>query len=135
MSLNQINSNGFWGNMKTIRAFAAFIALVIGVYLLLEGVYPSPQSLVDAAFMGLGAALILGYFQLIGDYFQRRLRMPPEMTFMPVLLVLGLVVLGFGLVRPGLASIELRLSLAIPGLVLAVYAIFRTLKAIKERGL
>ncbi|MBA7594632.1 hypothetical protein ES703_01579 [subsurface metagenome] len=121
--------------MKTIRAFAAFIALVIGVYLLLEGVYPSPQSLVDATFMGLGAALILGYFQLIGDYFQRRLRMPPEMTFMPVLLVLGLVVLGFGLVRPGLASIGLKLSLAIPGLVLAVYAVFRTLKAIKERGL
>lgn len=121
--------------MKTIRAFAAFIALVIGVYLLLEGVYPSPQSLVDAAFMGLGAALILSYFQLIGDYFSRWLRMPPEMTFMPVLLVLGLVVLGFGLVRPGLVSIGLRLSLVIPGLVLALYAVFRTLKAIRERGL
>jgi len=121
--------------MKTIKAFAAFIGLAIGVYLLIEGVYPIPASLVDATFMGLGAALILIYFQLIDDFFQRRLRMPPEMTFMPVLFVLGLVVIGFGLVRPGLASIELRLSLVIPGLVLAVYAIFRTLMAIRERGL
>ena len=121
--------------MKTIKAFAAFIALAIGVYLLIEGVYPSPKSLVDAAFMGLGAALILGYFQLIGDYFSRQLRMPPDMTFMPVLLVLGLVVIGFGAVQPGLTSIELRLSLVIPGLALAAYAVFRVLKAIRERGL
>ena len=121
--------------MNAVRVFAAFIVLVIGVYLLIEGVYPSPQSLVDAAFMGLGAALVLGYFQLIGDYFSRWLRMPPDMTFMPVLLVLGVVVMGFGAIKPGLTSIELRLSLIIPGLVLALYAVFRTLKAIRERGL
>lgn len=121
--------------MNAVRAFAAFIVLVIGVYLLIEGVYPSPHSLVDAAFMGLGAALVLGYFQLIGDYFSRWLRMSPDMTFMPVLLVLGVVVMGFGVVQPGLTSIELRLSLVIPGLVLALYAVFRILKSIRERGL
>jgi len=120
--------------MNAARVFVAFIVLVIGVYLLIEGVYPIPESLVDAAFMGLGAALILSYFQLIGDYFSRWLRMPSDMIFMPVLLVLGLAVLWFGLVRPGLTSIELKLSLVIPGLVLALYAVFRTLKAIRERG-
>jgi len=121
--------------MKTYRAIAAFIALVIGVYLLIEGVYPAPESLVDAAFMGLGAVLILGYFRLIGDYLWRWLRTTSDMTFMPLLFVLGLVVMGFGLVRPGLVSIELKLSLAIPGLVLALYPAFRLLKAIRERGL
>ena len=121
--------------MNAYRACAAFIALVIGVYLLLEGVYPLPESLVDAAFVGLGAVLILSYFWLIGDYLWRWLRSPSEMTFMPVLLVLGLVVLGFGLVRPGLVSIELKLTLVIPGLVLALYAVFRLWKAIRERSL
>ncbi len=121
--------------MNANRPYLAFIALVIGVYLLIEGVYPAPKSLVDAAFMGLGVVLILSYFRLIGDYFWHWLRAPPEMTFMPVLLVVGLVLLGFGLVRAGLVSIELKLSLAIPGLVLALYAGFKLWKAIRERGL
>ena len=121
--------------MNVYRVCAAFIALVLGVYLLLEGVYPAPEGLVDATFMGLGVLLILSYFRLIGDRFWRWLRTSPEITFMPVLLVLGLVVLGFGLARSGLVSTELKLSLAIPGLVLAIYAGFRVLKAIMERSL
>ncbi len=121
--------------MKTYRAIAAFIALVIGVYLLIEGVYPAPESLVDAAFMGLGAVLILSYFRLIGDYFWRLLRTTSDITFMPLLLVLGIVLTVFSLVRPGLTSIELKLSLAIPGLVLALYAVFRLLKAVRARSL
>jgi hypothetical protein len=77
---------------------------------------------------------MLSYFWLVGDTIERWLK-ARELTLMPVLLVLGVIILGFGLIRPGLASIELKLSLAIPGLVLALYAGFKLGSAIRERGL
>lgn len=120
--------------MNSTRAYAAVGVLVIGVYLLIEGVYPAPESLIDGAFITLGAALMLSYFWLIGDTIERWLK-ARELTFMPILLVLGLIILVFGLIRPGLASIELKLSLVIPGLVLALVAGFKLWKAIRERSL
>jgi hypothetical protein len=44
----------FGGRMNSARAYAAIGALVLGVYLLIEGVYPAPESLVDGAFIALG---------------------------------------------------------------------------------
>ena len=120
--------------MKSARAYAAIIVLVIGIYLLIEGAYMMQDMLINVAFIALGAALTLSYFWLIGDTIERWLRAPPGITFMPVLLVLGLVVLSFGLIRSGLADIMLRLSLVIPGLVLALVAVFALLRSAKKQG-
>jgi len=120
--------------MKSARAYAAIIVLVIGIYLLIEGAYMMQDMLINVAFIALGAALTLSYFWLIGDTIELWLRAPPGITFMPVLLVLGLVVLSFGLIRSGLADITLRLSLVIPGLVLALIAVFVLLRSAKKQG-
>jgi len=114
--------------MKSARAYVAIVALVIGIYLLIEGAYMMQDMLVNVAFIALGAVLTLSYFWLIGDTIERWLRAPPGITFMPVLLVLGIVILVFGLVRPGLSRIELQLSLVIPGLVLALIAVLVLLR-------
>ena len=120
--------------MKT-RGTAAIIVLVIGIYLLLEGTYPTHGILMVGASIALGVAFVLSYFWLIGDHLGRWLRAPREITLMPVLLVLGLSMLGFALVKPGLASIELKLSFMIPGLVLALIAGRKLWKAWKRMQL
>jgi len=120
--------------MKSARAYVAIVALVIGIYLLIEGAYMMQDMLVNVAFIALGAVLTLSYFWLIGDTIERWLRAPPGITFMPVLLVLGIVILVFGLVRPGLSRIELQLSLVIPGLVLALIAVLVLLRSVKKQG-
>lgn len=120
--------------MNSARAYAAIIVLVIGIYLLIEGAYMMQDMLINVSFIVLGAVLTLGYFWLIGDTIERWLRAPRGITFMPVLLVLGIVILSFGLIRSGLVTTELKLSLVIPGLVLALVAVFVLLKA-KKQGL
>ncbi len=120
--------------MKSARAYVAIVVLVIGVYLLIEGAYMMQDMLINVSFIVLGAVLTLGYFWLIGDTIERWLRAPRGITFMPLLLVLGIVISVFGLVRPGLTTIGLKLSLVIPGLVLAIVAVFVLLKA-KKQGL
>lgn len=120
--------------MKSARAYAAIVVLVIGIYLLIDGAYMMRDMLINVSFIVLGAVLTLGYFWLIGDTIERWLRAPRGITFMPVLLVLGIVILSFGLTRSGLVTTELKLSLVIPGLVLALVAVFVLLKA-KKQGL
>ncbi len=120
--------------MKSARAYVAIVVLVIGVYLLIEGAYMVQDMLINVSFIVLGAVLTLGYFWLIGDTIERWLRAPRGITFMPLLLVLGIVILSFGLTRSGLVTTELKLSLVIPGLVLALVAVFVLLKA-KKQGL
>lgn len=120
--------------MKSARAYVAIVVLVIGIYLLIEGAYMMQDMLINVSFIVLGAVLTLGYFWLIGDTIERWLRAPRGITFMPVLLVLGIVILSFGLTRSGLVTTELKLSLVIPGLVLALVAVFVLLKA-KKQGL
>ncbi len=92
------------------------------------------DMLVNVAFIALGAVFTLSYFWLIGDTIERWLRAPPGITFMPILLVLGVVVLSFGLMRSGLATTELRLSLVIPGLLLALVAVFALLRSVRKQG-
>ncbi len=120
--------------MKSARAYVAIVVLVIGIYLLIDGAYMMRDMLINVSFIVLGAVLTLGYFWLIGDTIERWLRAPRGITFMPVLLVLGIVILSFGLTRSGLVTTELKLSLVIPGLVLALVAVFVLLKA-KKQGL
>ncbi len=120
--------------MKSARGFVAIIVLVIGIYLLIEGAYMMQDMLVNVAFIALGAVFTLSYFWLIGDTIERWLRAPPGITFMPILLVLGVVVLSFGLMRSGLATTELRLSLVIPGLLLALVAVFALLRSVRKQG-
>ncbi len=120
--------------MKSARAYVAIVVLVIGIYLLIEGAYMVQDMLINVSFIVLGAVLTLGYFWLIGDTIERWLRAPRGITFMPLLLVLGIVILSFGLTRSGLVTTELKLSLVIPGLVLALVAVFVLLKA-KKQGL
>lgn len=120
--------------MKSARAYVAIVVLVIGIYLLIEGAYMVQDMLVNVAFIALGAVLTLSYFWLIGDTIERWLRAPPGITFMPILLVLGLVVLSFGLIRSGLATTELRLSLVIPGLLLVLVAVFALLRSVRKQG-
>ncbi|MBA7598906.1 hypothetical protein ES703_05931 [subsurface metagenome] len=120
--------------MKSARAYVAIVVLVIGIYLLIEGAYMVQDMLINVSFIVLGVVLTLGYFWLIGDTIERWLRAPRGITFMPLLLVLGIVILSFGLTRSGLVTTELKLSLVIPGLVLALVAVFVLLKA-KKQGL
>ncbi len=115
--------------MNTNRAYAAIIALVVGVYLLIDGALLLRGILVDLTFIAVGAVLMLIYFQLIGDYLERRLMARRDITLMPVILVLGLVLLVFGVIRPGLASIGVKLSFILPGLVFVLYAGWRLWKA------
>ncbi|MDI6884234.1 MAG: hypothetical protein QMD00_03785 [Hadesarchaea archaeon] len=121
--------------MSTNRAYAAIVALVVGVYLLIDGALLVREIVIDGAFIVGGAVLTLSYFWLIGDYLEQRFMARRDITLMPVLLVLGLVLLVFGIIRPGLASIGLKLSFIIPGLVFALYAGWRLWKAVKGRGL
>jgi hypothetical protein len=76
--------------------------------------------MVDCALLLLGAALALAYFPLIGDHLERKFKAPRMITLMPVLLALGLAVLCQAAIRPGLVTLELKLSLAIPGLALVL---------------
>ncbi|MDI6643103.1 MAG: hypothetical protein QMD95_03520 [Candidatus Hodarchaeaceae archaeon] len=117
--------------MSTNRAYAAIVALVVGVYLLIDGALLVREIVIDGAFIVGGAVLTLSYFWLIGDYLVQRFMARRDITLMPVLLVLGLVLLVFGIIRPGLASIGLKLSFIIPGLVFALYAGWRLWKAVK----
>jgi len=119
--------------MNTNRVYAAIIALVVGVYLLLDGAFLVREILIDGAFIVVGAVLTISYFWLIGDYLERRFRTRREITLMPVLLVLGLALLVFGIIRPGLVSIGLKLSFILPGLVLALYSGLKLWKAIGKR--
>ncbi len=118
--------------MKSVKAYVAIVALVIGVCLLIKGAYMMQDMLVDIVFIAVGAVLTLSYFWLIGDTIERWLRASPQITFMPLLLVLGLVILVFGLIQPGLATATLRLSLVIPGLVLAIVAVLILFRSVKK---
>lgn len=84
------------------KAYAAFVVLVVGLFLLLEGTRldPAREIAVDATLMVIGAVLTLAYFFLIGDYLQRRLGAPAIVTPMPVLLVLGAVMVYQSALRP-----------------------------------
>ena len=70
------------------KACVAFVMLIVGLFLLLEGsrVTVSGRAVeIDLGFMVVGAVLTLAYFYFIGDYLQRRLHAPPTVTFIPVL--------------------------------------------------
>ncbi len=87
--------------MSTSKMYAAFVGLIVGLFLLLEGSKLDPLLgiAINAIFIVVGAVLTLSYFYLIGDSLQRRLRAPPIVTSMPVLLVLGVMLVYQAVVR------------------------------------
>ena len=119
--------------MNTRRACAAVVVLVVGVYLLLDGALLVREILIDGVFIGVGVALVLSYFWLIGSYLEYRFQAPREITLMPVLLVLGIIMMIFGAIRVGLPSIELKLSFVLPGAVLVAVPALMIYKAIKGK--
>lgn len=108
--------------MKTkTKAAIALISLVIGMFLLLEGskvtVSDRPMEL-DLTFVVVGAVLVLVYPTLIGNYLEVKLGASRTVSFMPMLLVLGAVLIYQGAVRP-INIIEKLLFVAL-GIVLVV---------------
>ena len=123
-----------WGNkMKlTTKAYASIVSLVIGMFLLLEGSGPMyPTDLIDLVFIVVGAMLVLAYLPLMGDYLELNLRGSRTVTFMPILLVLGLVLIYKGAVTP-LSVVEKGLFVALE-IVLIVVPAFVLYRAAKRR--
>lgn len=104
--------------MHIVRICTAIIVLLIGMTFLFEGTYPAVSEISDVIYIVVGAGLVLGYFPLIGDTLELRLRARRDVVFMPVLLVLGLLMLYYGATEPGLATIWLRSTLIVPGVLL-----------------
>lgn len=116
------------------RALAASIFLVIGMFLLLEGsrITLSGRSVeVDLFFLAVGAVLTIAYPVLIGDYFEKQFRTPRNISLMPMLMMLG-VVLIFQAVTRQLGSID-KLVFAVLGIALVVSSVIVTYRATKKK--
>ncbi len=115
--------------MSTSKMYAAFVGLVVGLFLLLEGSKLVRGIAIDATFIVVGVVLTLAYFYLIGDSLQRRLRAPPMVTLMPVLLVLGAMLVYQGVVRSiDVVSKGLFVVLGIILILVSAFVIYRAAK-------
>lgn len=103
--------------MEKTKNTLAIVGLVVGTFLLLEGAYPVHEILVGGVMIAIGGALFLSYFWLIGDFIERWLG-GRWYTFLPPLLVLGFVMLVFGLIKP--LPTGSKLLFAVPGFVLVL---------------
>lgn len=120
----------------TTKAYASIVSLVIGMFLLLEGSGPMhPTDLIDLVFIVVGAMLVLAYLPLMGDYLELNLRGSRTVTFMPILLVLGLVLIYKGAVTP-LSVVEkgLFVALEIVLIVVPAFVLYRAAKRRREGG-
>lgn len=113
------------------KAYAAIVALVIGVALLFEGTYPTVEGWLDGVYIAIGAVLFLGYFLLVGDYLERKLRAPGAITIVPPLFVLGAVMLYYAVTKAGLTT-PVKLSFVIPGVVLVAVSLFMFYREIRR---
>lgn len=109
--------------MRTARICTAIVALVIGMFLLFEGTYPTIGGYADGIYVAVGAALILSYFPLIGDSFELKFRAQRSVVCMPVLLVLGLLMIYYGATKAELATLWLRSTFIIPGAALVAISL------------
>ncbi|MDH5443202.1 MAG: hypothetical protein OEX16_02715 [Hadesarchaea archaeon] len=114
------------------KAYASIVSLVIGMFLLLEGsrmihlIYS-----IDLVFIVVGAMFVLAYLPLMGDYLELNLRGSKTVTFMPILLVLGLVLVYQGAVIP-LSVVEKGLFVVLEIVLISVPA-FVLCRAAKRR--
>lgn len=118
------------------KAYASIVSLVVGMFLLLEGSGPMyPTDLIDLVFILVGAMLVLAYLPLMGDYLELKLRGPRTVTFMPILLVLGLVLIYKGAVIP-LSVVEKGLFVALEIVLIAIpaFVLYRAAKRRCEGG-
>lgn len=115
------------------KALVASIFLVIGMFLLLEGsrVTVSGRAIeIDLVFLAIGAVLTIAYPVLIGDYFETKFKTPRNISLMPMLMMLGVVLIFQAVTRP-LGSVD-KLVFAVLGVVLAVASVIATYRATKK---
>ncbi len=116
-----------------LRAVAASVFLVIGMFLLLEGsrVTVSGRDVtVDLFFAVVGAVLTISYPILIGDYFEHRFKTPRNISLMPMLMMLGIVLIFQAMTRQ-LNMID-KIIFVVIGVTLAVASIIVTYRATKK---
>lgn len=117
-----------------LRAVAASVFLVIGMFLLLEGskVTVSGRAVtVDLFFIVVGAVQTVAYPILIGDYFETKFKTPRNISLMPMLMMLGIVLI-FQAVTRQLNTID-KLVFAVLGIALAVASIIATYRATRKK--
>ena len=116
--------------MTGVRVYASFVAIVVGMFLLVEGSKLDPtRGILDVIFIVVGAMLVLSYFFLVGDYLEHRFR-DRITNLMPVLLVLGGVTVYHGIVRP--VEMVSKSLLTVLGTVLVLVSVFVIYKASKR---
>ena len=104
------------------RVYASFLALVVGLFLLLEGSKFDPtRGALDIVFVVAGAILTVSYFVLLGDHLERKFR-DRTITLMPVLFVLGCVMVYQGVTRP--VDVVSRILLGVLGAIIAIVSGF-----------
>lgn len=88
------------------------------MFALLEGSKLVYGSLIDSALMLIGAVLIFAYIWLVGDFLELRFKADRRINLPPILLALGVAMLYQAVFRAGLVTLELKLSMAIPGIAI-----------------
>ncbi|MFH1821813.1 MAG: hypothetical protein ABH852_05180 [Methanobacteriota archaeon] len=114
------------------RPALAVIFLAIGIFILLEGSSLSGSSIeIDLAMLVVGIILTISYLPLIGNYFELKFKAKTSMTYMPILVILGAVLIwqaGFRV----LSLLDKSIFAAI-GAALLVVSLFFIYKAKKSR--
>jgi hypothetical protein len=108
----------------------AFVSLVIGMFLLLQGSKMS-DPVRDLIFIVVGAVLVLAYMPLTGNYLEAKFKAPRNITLMPMLLVLGVMLVYQGAVRS--VFLPDKVLLIVLGGVLAAGAAFMLGKFVKKK--
>lgn len=117
------------------KAFLASVFLVIGMFLLLEGsrVTLSGRAIeIDLLLVTVGAVLTIAYPMLIGDYFEIKFKTPRIISFMPMFLMLGIVLI-FQAITRSLGSID-KIVFIVTGIALVAAPILVTYKATRGKG-
>ena len=118
------------------KAYASIVSLVIGMFFLLKGAGAMhPTNLINLVFIVVGAMLVLAYLPLMGDYLELNLRASRTVTFMPILLVLGLALVYQGMVIPlSVAEEVLFVALEILLIVVPAFVLYKAAKRRREGG-
>lgn len=117
-----------------LRAVAASVFLVIGMFLLLEGskvTLSGREVYVDLFFIAVGAVLTVAYPILIGDYFEHTFKTPRNISLMPMLMMLGIVLIFQALTRQ-LTIID-KLVFSVIGTALVVSSVIVTYRATRKK--
>lgn len=115
-----------------VKACVALVLLVIGMFLLIEGsriTLSGRPVWIDLVLIVAGGAMAVAYLPLIGHYLELRLKAPRNVSFVPMLIVLGAALVYQGALRP-LSVIEkvLFIGLGIMLVVVSPFVIYKLKK-------